>query len=41
MQTTEADKSYVLQAIAAGVNDYVLKPFTKESLIQRLERFFN
>ena len=41
MQTTEADKSHVLQAIAAGVNDYVLKPFTKESLIQRLERFFN
>ncbi len=41
MQTTEADKNRVLQAIAAGVNDYVLKPFTKESLIQRLERFFN
>ncbi len=41
MQTTEADKNRVLQAIAAGVNDYVLKPFTKESMIQRLERFFN
>lgn len=38
MQTTEADKSYVMQAIAAGVSDYVLKPFNKEELVQKLER---
>ncbi len=39
MQTTESQKPLVLQAIAAGVNDYVLKPFTKEYMIERLERF--
>ena len=39
MQTTESQKPLVLQAIAAGVNDYVLKPFTKECMIERLERF--
>lgn len=39
MQTTESQKPLVLQAIAAGVNDYVLKPFTKEYMLQRLERF--
>lgn len=39
MQTTEAQKPQVLLAIAAGVNDYILKPFTKEVMLQRLERF--
>ncbi len=32
MVTTEAEKSRVLDAIKAGVNNYVVKPFTKESL---------
>lgn len=39
MQTTEAQKPQVLTAIAAGVNDYVLKPFTKEAILMRLDRF--
>lgn len=38
MQTTEADKSNVMQAIAAGVNDYILKPFNKEQLSKKLEK---
>ncbi|MFO0941348.1 MAG: response regulator [Pirellulales bacterium] len=38
MQTTEASKPQVLLAIAAGVNDYIIKPFAKEAMIQRLER---
>lgn len=38
MQTTEPDKAKVMEAIAAGVNDYVLKPFNKEQLFQKLEK---
>lgn len=38
MQTTESDKSYVMEAIVAGVNDYVLKPFNKDTLVEKLER---
>lgn len=38
MQTTESDRSYVMQAILAGVNDYVLKPFNKDTLVEKLER---
>lgn len=38
MQTTESDKSNVMQAIAAGVNDYVLKPFNKEQMRDKLEK---
>ncbi|MEM9369424.1 MAG: response regulator [Planctomycetota bacterium] len=38
MQTTESEKSYVMQAIAAGVNDYILKPFNKDQLVQKMER---
>lgn len=32
MVTTEAEKARVVEAIKAGVNNYVLKPFTPESL---------
>jgi two-component system, chemotaxis family, chemotaxis protein CheY len=39
MQTTESQKPLVLQAIAAGCNDYIVKPFTKEYMVERLERF--
>ena len=38
MQTTEADRSKVMLAIAAGVNDYILKPFTREDIQLKLER---
>jgi len=32
MVTTEAEKSRVVEAIKAGVNNYVVKPFTPDSL---------
>ena len=38
MVTTEAEKSRVLQAIQAGVSDYLIKPFTSETLRQKLEK---
>ncbi|MFO0856115.1 MAG: response regulator [Phycisphaerales bacterium] len=36
MVTTEAEKSRVVEAIKAGVNNYVVKPFTPESLSQKV-----
>lgn len=39
MVTTEAEKSRVLEAIQAGVNDYLVKPFTADDLRKKLEKF--
>ncbi|MEM1331210.1 MAG: response regulator [Planctomycetota bacterium] len=36
MVTTEAEKSRVIDAIKAGVNNYVVKPFTPDLLQQRI-----
>ena len=36
MVTTEAEKSRVVEAIKAGVNNYVVKPFTPDLLSQRI-----
>ncbi len=36
MVTTEAEKARVIEAIKAGVNNYVIKPFTPEQLNQRI-----
>jgi len=36
MCTTEAEKSRVLEAIKAGVNNYVVKPFTGETLSEKI-----
>jgi two-component system chemotaxis response regulator CheY len=38
MVTTEAEKSRVLEAIKAGVNNYVIKPFTPEALLDRVRQ---
>ena len=38
MVTTEAEKSRVLQAIQAGVSDYLVKPFTAETLREKLQK---
>jgi len=37
MVTTEAEKSRVVEAIKAGVNNYVVKPFTPETLGERIK----
>lgn len=38
MCTTEAEKSRVLEAVKAGVNNYVVKPFTVESLGEKINQ---
>ena len=39
MITTEAEKTRVVEAIQAGITDYLTKPFTQESLQSKLEKF--
>ena len=36
MCTTESEKSRVLEAVKAGVNNYIVKPFTVESLGEKI-----
>jgi len=38
MVTTEAEKGRVMQAIQAGVSDYLIKPFTADTLREKLEK---
>lgn len=38
MVTTEAEKSRVLEAIQAGVSDYLVKPFTADTLRDKLAK---
>lgn len=37
--TTEAEKGRVLEAVQAGVSDYLVKPFETEGLRQKLQKF--
>jgi two-component system chemotaxis response regulator CheY len=39
MVTTEAEKTRVLEAIQAGVSDYIVKPFTADTLREKLTKF--
>jgi two-component system chemotaxis response regulator CheY len=39
MITTEAERTRVLEAINAGVSDYLVKPFTTDKLREKLDRF--
>lgn len=39
--TTEAEKSRVLEAIQAGVSEYVTKPFDGETLQAKLNKFID
>jgi len=36
MVTTETDMSQVVKALEAGANEYVMKPFTKEMITEKL-----
>ncbi|HVX60157.1 MAG TPA: response regulator [Pirellulales bacterium] len=39
MVTTEAEKTRVVQAIEAGVSDYLVKPFTADVLREKLQKY--
>ncbi len=39
MITTEAEKRRVMEAIEAGVTDYLIKPFTSDTLREKLEKY--
>ena len=39
MLTTEAERQRVIDAVAAGVSDYLIKPFTPEALRDKLNKF--
>ena len=39
MITTEAEKANVITAIKAGANNYIVKPFTPETLKEKLAAF--
>ncbi len=38
MVTTETEISRMTEALAQGVDEYVMKPFTREVILQKLER---
>jgi len=38
MVTTESEKGRVLEAIKAGVNNYALKPFTPDALLEKIRQ---
>jgi two-component system, chemotaxis family, chemotaxis protein CheY len=40
MVTAEAEKENIIQAVQAGVSNYVVKPFTAEVLKQKIEKIF-
>jgi two-component system chemotaxis response regulator CheY len=40
MVTAEAEKEKVITAIQAGVNNYIVKPFTGEVLKEKIDKIF-
>ena len=41
MVTAEAEKSQVVEALKAGVSNYVVKPFTPDALKEKLEAIYS
>jgi len=41
MVTAEAKKDNVIKAVKAGVNQYVVKPFTAETLQKKIKKIFD
>ena len=40
MVTAEAQKDNIIEAVQAGVNNYVVKPFTADALLEKLQKIF-
>lgn len=40
MVTTETEKSRVLEALKAGANNYIIKPFNPSEIISKIEEVF-
>ena len=40
MVTAEAQKENVVEAVQAGVNNYIVKPFTADTMKDKIERIF-
>ena len=41
MVTAEGQKQNVIEAVKAGVSNYIVKPFTPETLSEKLEKVFS
>jgi two-component system, chemotaxis family, chemotaxis protein CheY len=40
MVTAEAQKENIIEAVQAGVSNYVVKPFTPDALLEKLQKIF-
>lgn len=40
MVTAEAKKEQIIEAVQAGVNGYILKPFTAQTLKEKIDKIF-
>ena len=40
MVTAEAQKDNILEAVKAGVSSYIVKPFTAETVSEKLKKIF-
>lgn len=41
MITAEAEQSNVITAVQAGVNNYIVKPFSAQTLKEKIDKIFN
>lgn len=41
MVTTEAEQSRVLEALKAGANNYIIKPFKQDQVISKIQEFLS
>jgi two-component system, chemotaxis family, chemotaxis protein CheY len=41
MVTAEAQKENIIEAVQAGVSNYIVKPFTAEALQEKLDKIFS